>query len=52
MNCVNKSSIGIGVGAALGRAIGAGAEISSASVAPGPTDGGAEIFTLVVKVGQ
>ena len=47
MNCLNKSSVGTGAGAAIGRAIGAGAGISSAGVAPGLTDGGAEVFTAL-----
>ena len=47
MNCLNISSVGIGAGAAIGRAIGTGAEISSVGVAPGLIDGGAEVFTLV-----
>ena len=44
MNCLNKSSVGAGVGAVIGGAIGASAGISGVGVAPGLTDGGAEVF--------
>ena len=47
MNYLNKSSVGTGAGAAIRRAIGAGTGISSAGVAPGLTDGRAEVFTLI-----
>ena len=47
MNCLNKSSVGAGAGAAIRRVIGAGEGISSPGMAPGLTDGRAEVFTLV-----
>ena len=47
MNCLNKSSVGAGAGAAIGRVIEAGAGISSPGMALGLIDGGAEVFTLV-----
>ena len=47
MNCLNKSSVGTGAGTAIGRVIGSSAGISSVGVAPGLTDGGAEVFTLL-----
>ena len=45
MKCLNKSSVGTGAEAAIGKAIGVDAGISSAGVAPGLTDGGVEVFT-------
>ena len=47
MNCLNKSLVSAGAGAAIRRAIGAVAGISSAGVAPGLKDGGREVFTSV-----
>ena len=47
MNCLNKSSVGAGVEAAIRRVIEADAGISSAGVPPGLTDGGAKVFTSV-----
>ena len=46
MNCLNKSSVGTGAGAAIGGAIRVDAGISGGGVASGLTDGGAEVFTL------
>ena len=47
MNCLNKSSVGVGARVAIRRAIRVGVGISSAGVTPGLTERGEEVFTLV-----
>ena len=47
MNCLNKSSVGAGVGAAIKRVIGVDAEISDVGVASKLTNREAKVFTSV-----